>query len=98
MNQGQITQTVRKRKPNPLVLESTASRRRVSHDRGRTRGVPAGKTADIRVVAIPDRRFVHPGEFERQADCVLDTSFGNYDARSRVPDASGLIKTLNSII
>lgn len=35
-------------------------------------GVAAGKTADIRVVANPDRRFVDPGEYERQADCILD--------------------------
>jgi len=37
MNQLQITQTGRERKPNPLALESNASRRRVSRDRGRTR-------------------------------------------------------------
>jgi HAD superfamily hydrolase (TIGR01509 family) len=34
-------------------------------------GVAAAKAANMRVVAIPDRRFVDPRQFERQADYVL---------------------------
>ena len=34
-------------------------------------GVAAGKGANMRVVAIPDRRFVEPRDYETQADFVL---------------------------
>jgi HAD superfamily hydrolase (TIGR01509 family) len=34
-------------------------------------GVTAAKAAKIRVVAIPDRRFVDPAEYEKEADFVL---------------------------
>ena len=36
-------------------------------------GVAAAKAAKMRVVAIPDRRFVDPREYEKQADYVLDS-------------------------
>ena len=36
-------------------------------------GIAAAKAAKMRVVAIPDRRFVDPAEYERQADYVLNT-------------------------
>jgi len=34
-------------------------------------GMAAGKTANMRVAAIPDRRFVDPREYEKEADYVL---------------------------
>ena len=34
-------------------------------------GIAAAKAAKMRVVAIPDRRFVDPAEYEKQADYVL---------------------------
>ena len=34
-------------------------------------GIAAAKAADMRVAAIPDRRFVDPREYEMKADYVL---------------------------
>ena len=34
-------------------------------------GIAAGKAANMRVAAIPDRRFVDPREYEKEADYVL---------------------------
>jgi beta-phosphoglucomutase-like phosphatase (HAD superfamily) len=34
-------------------------------------GVAAGKAANMRVAAIPDRRFVDPREYEKEANYVL---------------------------
>jgi HAD superfamily hydrolase (TIGR01509 family) len=34
-------------------------------------GIAAGKAAKMRVAAIPDRRFVDPAEYEKEADFVL---------------------------
>jgi len=34
-------------------------------------GVAAGRAAKMRVAAIPDRRFVAPHAYEKQADFVL---------------------------
>jgi len=34
-------------------------------------GIAAAKAANMRVIAIPDRRFVDPREYEKQADYVL---------------------------
>jgi beta-phosphoglucomutase-like phosphatase (HAD superfamily) len=36
-------------------------------------GVAAATAAKMRVVAIPDRRFVDPREYEKQADYVFDS-------------------------
>jgi HAD superfamily hydrolase (TIGR01509 family) len=36
-------------------------------------GIAAAKAAGMRVVAIPDRRFVDPSAYEKQADYVLDS-------------------------
>jgi HAD superfamily hydrolase (TIGR01509 family) len=36
-------------------------------------GIAAAKAAKMRVAAIPDRRFVDPREYEKQADYVLDS-------------------------
>src|SRR5207249_11106733 len=35
-------------------------------------GIAAGKAAKMRVAAIPDRRFVDPCDYEKQADYVLN--------------------------
>jgi HAD superfamily hydrolase (TIGR01509 family) len=48
-------------------------------------GIAAAKTANMRVAAIPDRRFVDPREYEKQADYLL----GNL---SEIPS---LIRRLN---
>jgi beta-phosphoglucomutase-like phosphatase (HAD superfamily) len=34
-------------------------------------GIAAGKAAGMRVAAIPDRRFVDPRNYEKEADYVL---------------------------
>jgi len=34
-------------------------------------GIAAGKSAKMRVAAIPDRRFVDPQEYEKEANYVL---------------------------
>lgn len=36
-------------------------------------GIAAAKAAKMRVVAIPDRRFVDPAEYEKEADYVLNS-------------------------
>lgn len=36
-------------------------------------GIAAAKAAKMRVAAIPDRRFVDPREYEREADYLLDS-------------------------
>jgi len=36
-------------------------------------GIAAARAAKMRVVAIPDRRFVDPGEYEKNADYVLNS-------------------------
>jgi len=36
-------------------------------------GIAAAEAAGMRVVAIPDRRFVDPSEYEKQADYVLNS-------------------------
>jgi beta-phosphoglucomutase-like phosphatase (HAD superfamily) len=36
-------------------------------------GIAAGKAANMRVAAIPDRRFVDPREDETDADYLLET-------------------------
>jgi HAD superfamily hydrolase (TIGR01509 family) len=35
-------------------------------------GIVAAKAAEMRVAAVPDRRFVDPGEYEKQADYLLN--------------------------
>ena len=36
-------------------------------------GIAAGRAAGMRVAAIPDRRFVDPAEYEKEADHVLES-------------------------
>jgi 16S rRNA pseudouridine516 synthase len=36
-------------------------------------GIAAAKAANMRVAAIPDRRFVNPREYEKKSDYVLDS-------------------------
>ena len=50
-------------------------------------GIAAGKAANMRVAAIPDRRFVDPQEYEKKADYVLGSL-------SEIPD---LIRQVNAI-
>jgi HAD superfamily hydrolase (TIGR01509 family) len=45
-------------------------------------GIAAAKAAKMRVAAIPDRRFVDPGEYEKEADYLL------YDL-NEIPDLAG---------
>ena len=47
-------------------------------------GIAAARAAKMRVVAIPDRRFVDPAEYEKEADYLLD----------RLSDLSSLVAKL----
>lgn len=40
-------------------------------DRRSLSGIAAAKGANIRVAAVPDRRFVDPRDYEKEVDCVL---------------------------
>jgi len=51
-------------------------------------GIAAGKAANMRVAAIPDRRFVDPREYEKEANYVLGSL-------SEIPD---LIRRANAAI
>src|SRR6478609_6967242 len=51
-------------------------------------GITAGKAANMRVAAIPDRRFVDPREYEKEANYVLGSL-------SEIPD---LIRRANAAI
>jgi HAD superfamily hydrolase (TIGR01509 family) len=63
-------------KPAPDIYLWTAEQLRIPADaclvvEDALPGVAAAKAASMRVVAIPDRRFVNPSEYEKQADYVL---------------------------
>jgi HAD superfamily hydrolase (TIGR01509 family) len=63
-------------KPEPDIYLRTAEKLGVSADEclvieDSLSGIAAGKAAHMRVAAIPDRRFVDPGEYEKEADYVL---------------------------
>jgi HAD superfamily hydrolase (TIGR01509 family) len=50
-------------------------------------GIAAGKAANMRVAAIPDRRFVDPREYEKEANYVL----------GRLSEIPALIRRVNAI-
>jgi HAD superfamily hydrolase (TIGR01509 family) len=67
---------VERGKPAPDIYLGAAERLRIAADRcllveDALPGVAAAKAAKMRVAAIPDRRFVDPREYEKQADYVL---------------------------
>jgi HAD superfamily hydrolase (TIGR01509 family) len=67
---------VERGKPAPDIYLGAAERLRIAADRcllveDALPGVAAAKAAKMRVTAIPDRRFVDPREYEKQADYVL---------------------------
>src|SRR5205085_12542611 len=63
-------------KPQPDIYLCAAEKLLVSPDaclvvEDSLSGVAAGKAAKMRVAAIPDRRFVDPRKYEKEADYVL---------------------------
>ena len=69
---------VERGKPAPDIYLSAAEKLRISPDEclvveDALSGVAAAKAAKMRVIAIPDRRFVGPAEYEKTADYVLNT-------------------------
>jgi 16S rRNA pseudouridine516 synthase len=64
-------------KPAPDIYLRTAEKLSISANaclviEDSLSGIGAAKAARMRVVAIPDRRFVDPGDYERQADYLID--------------------------
>jgi HAD superfamily hydrolase (TIGR01509 family) len=69
---------VERGKPAPDIYLCAAEQLRIRADEclvveDALPGVAAAKEASMRVAAIPDRRFVDPREYEKQADYVLGT-------------------------
>jgi HAD superfamily hydrolase (TIGR01509 family) len=67
---------VQRGKPHPDIYLRTAKKRGISPEtclviEDALTGVAAAKAANMRVAAIPDRRFVDPREYEKEADYVL---------------------------
>ena len=67
---------VQRGKPAPDIYQCAAKQLGISADaclvvEDALPGVTAAKAAKMRVVAIPDRRFVDPAEYEKDADFVL---------------------------
>src|SRR6184192_984323 len=63
-------------KPHPDIYLRAAEKLNVATDaclviEDSLSGIAAAKAANMRVAAIPDTRFVDPGEYERDADYVL---------------------------
>jgi beta-phosphoglucomutase-like phosphatase (HAD superfamily) len=52
-------------------------------------GVAAAKAANMRVAAIPDRRFMDPGEYQEEADYVLGSLSEIPDLVRRIRAAAG---------
>src|SRR5205085_3809850 len=64
-------------KPKPDIYLRTAEKLGVAADaclviEDSLSGIAAAKAAHMRVAAIPDRRFVDPSEYEKEADYVLN--------------------------
>jgi HAD superfamily hydrolase (TIGR01509 family) len=67
---------VQRGKPHPDIYLRTAEKLGISPEaciviEDAVSGVAAAKAANMRVAAIPDRRFVDPREYEKEADYVL---------------------------
>ena len=67
---------VERGKPHPDIYLRAAEKLDVATDaclviEDSLSGIAAAKAANMRVAAIPDTRFVDPGEYERDADYVL---------------------------
>ena len=67
---------VRQGKPHPDIYVRAAKKLGISPEaclviEDALAGIAAGKAANMRVAAIPDRRFVDPREYEMNADYVL---------------------------
>ena len=67
---------VERGKPHPEIYLRAAEKLDVATDgclviEDSLSGIAAAKAANMRVAAIPDTRFVDPGEYERDADYVL---------------------------
>ena len=67
---------VERGKPHPDIYLRAADRLRVAPNEclvieDSLSGVAAGKAAGMRVAAIPDRRFVEPRDYEKEADEVI---------------------------
>jgi HAD superfamily hydrolase (TIGR01509 family) len=78
-------------KPEPDIYLRTAEKLKVLPDgclvvEDSLSGIAAGKAAKMRVAAIPDRRFVDPGEYKRHADYLLES----------LDDLPQLIKTIQN--
>src|SRR5499427_3626472 len=67
---------VQRGKPDPDIYLLTAKKLGMAPEaclviQDALAGVGAAKAANMRVAAIPDRRFVDPGEYEKEADYLL---------------------------
>ena len=67
---------VQRGKPHPEIYLQTANKLGIPPEaclviEDALAGIAAAKAADMRVAAIPDRRFVDPREYEMKADYVL---------------------------
>ena len=67
---------VQRGKPHPEIYLQTANKLGIAPEaclviEDSLAGIAAAKAADMRVAAIPDRRFVDPREYEMKADYVL---------------------------
>ena len=67
---------VQQGKPHPDIYLRTAKKLGIAPEaclviEDALAGVAAAKAANMRVAAIPDKRFVDPGEYENEADYVL---------------------------
>jgi HAD superfamily hydrolase (TIGR01509 family) len=68
---------VQQGKPHPDIYVRTAKKLGISPEaclviEDSLAGMAAGKAANMRVAAIPDRRFVDPRDYEKEANYVLD--------------------------
>ena len=67
---------VQQGKPHPDIYLRAAKKLEISPEaclviEDALAGIAAGKAANMRVAAIPDRRFVNPQEYEKEANYVL---------------------------
>jgi HAD superfamily hydrolase (TIGR01509 family) len=82
---------VQQGKPHPDIYLQAAKKLGISPEaclviEDSLAGIAAGKAANMRVAAVPDRRFVDPREYEKEANYVLGSL-------SEVP---GIIRRVNA--